>query len=192
MTCGSAPTPTARSEALFVSAVGVAPEQFSPEFEPFDQHARGGPDFSCFLISRACHHRFQFDEGFVPAFCEDLDYHRRLMLAGEGHRIFSVNLPYLHYGSATLKAMEPGARATVEEKIERQSRAYYQRKWGGPVNAERFVRPFCQTEDRDVSTPALQTMVQADREYELPRVDPWWFEDQGTRQEEANRAPSAS
>jgi len=174
---------------LFVSAVGVAPEQFDPA-APLqmaiingDGEAcaleKGGPDFSCFLISRACHDRFQFDEGFVPAFCEDLDYHRRLMLAGEGHRIFSVNLPYLHYGSATLKTVEPDQRARIERAIEQQSRAYYQRKWGGPVNAETFVLPFHQAEDRDISTPALQRMIQEDRAYELPRVDPRWLEGEG-------------
>jgi hypothetical protein len=177
------------TQALFVSAVGVMPEQFDraaglilcddPDAE-HPQLAKGGPDFSCFLIARECHDRFAFDERFIPAFCEDLDYHRRLLLAGEGARIFSVNLPYLHYGSATLKALSN--RAQVERAIEAGSRAYYAKKWGGPVNAERFVLPFHQTEDRDVSTPALQAMVREDRAHELPRVDPLWLGAQGNYQ----------
>ena len=99
------------TDALFVSAVGVREEQFDPTeglIFPDDpdadqpQLSKGGPDFSCFLISRACHDRFRFDEAFIPAYCEDLDTHRRLLLAGEGHRIFSVNLPYVHYAAGTL------------------------------------------------------------------------------------------
>lgn len=190
-----------RTGALFVSAVGVTAEQFEAAqggdqgtvwedvttpvlnnvgIVPLEQ--RGGPDFSCFLISRACHERFQFDENFVPAFCEDLDYHRRLMLAGEGQRIFSVNLPYLHYASATLKTLPEQEAARVRQQIETVSRAYYARKWGGPVNGETFVLPFRQTEDRDVSTPALQKMIREDRAHELPRVDPVWLGQQGNHQ----------
>jgi hypothetical protein len=141
---------------LFVSCVGVTAEQFEgrpePLFSPpegetipqldaaYDTLTKGGPDFSCFLISRACHARFRFDEHFTPAFCEDLDYHRTLMLAGESARIFSVNLPYLHYGSATLKTVAD--RAPIDRAIEAGSRAYYTQKWGGPVNAETFFTPF--------------------------------------------------
>ena len=173
-----------QTDALFVSAVGVTGEQFRQT--SIDERdlgdvlsSRGGPDFSCFLISRECHEQFRFDEGFTPAFCEDLDYHRRLLLAGEGARIFSVNLPYLHYGSATRQTLDAPVRMKLDRAIEAGSRAYYVRKWGGPVNQERFVLPFHQTEDRDVTTPALQAMVQEDRAHELPRVDPVWFGGQG-------------
>ncbi len=129
--------------------------------------SKGGPDFSCFLISRACHWKYAFDENFVPAFCEDLDYHRRLMLAGDGHKIFSVNVPYLHYASQTLKTSTPEARAAIERRIG-QSRAYYERKWGGPVNAEIFWAPFGrEPEDRlppcGPTTPELQAYIQGTR-----------------------------
>lgn len=177
-------------KALFVSCVGVTAEQFDPQAEQdanvwataCEQGAleKGGPDFSCFLISADCHARFRFDEAFVPAYCEDLDYHRRLLLAGEGARIFSINLPFLHYGAGTLKAVDPIVRTQIEGGIARGSRAYYARKWGGPVNEETFVLPFHQTENRDVSTPALQRMVQEDRAHELPRVDPVWLGGMGS------------
>lgn len=153
-------------DALFVSAVGVTPQQFDAGYDPylvsFPVTTKGGPDFSCFLISRACHARFPFDENFTPAFCEDLDYHRRLLLAGEGARIFSVNLPYLHYGSATIRSVEAPARMKIERAIERGSRAYYRRKWGGDVNTECYTVPFDLESSRpDVTTPALQERVQA-------------------------------
>lgn len=142
------------SDNLFVSATGVTPEDYgrNPE-EPMYWYDyakrqvtdRGGPDFSCFLIARACHQRFRFDEAFIPCFAEDLDYHRRLMLAGEGQRIFSVNLPYLHLASQTLRRLEaeqPQEAARIHRQIETHSRAYYAKKWGGPVNAETFFSPF--------------------------------------------------
>lgn len=166
-----------REQALFVTAVGVTAEQFSYEttydyYSFWDAHSdkenagfllhRGGPDFSCFLISRACHEKYQFDEAIVPCFSEDLDYHRRLMLGGDGDRIFSINLPYLHIGggSQTLKSMSPEARAARERQID-GARAYYTRKWGGGVNQERWTIPFEPMSDQaGVTTPDLQRAIQ--------------------------------
>ena len=151
------------TQAWFVSGVGTAPAQFDAEaILSYDgasllQDHRGGPDFSCFLIAKGCHQQYPFDEGFVPAFCEDLDYHRRLMLDGHRDKIFGVNLPFLHYGSQTLKTMEPEKRAKKEQQISVGSRAHYHAKWGGDVNQERYTRPFDPTSDQDhVTTPELQ------------------------------------
>lgn len=164
------------THALFVSAVGVTAEQFNPEeglIFPIDPDAdepkldKGGPDFSCYLMSKECHDRFRFDEAFIPAYCEDLDYHRRLMLAGEGSRIFSVNLPFLHFAAQTLKTVDPNKRLLIEAKIASGSRAHYAKKWGGPVNGETFYTPFgdaAMTEEWAMKsgprTPQLQQWVQ--------------------------------
>jgi GT2 family glycosyltransferase len=174
-----------RTDALFVSAVGVREPDYQPaRIYTADEIARltwaddegcgypvapGGPDFSCFLIAFACHDNYRFDEGFVPAYCEDLDYHRRVLLAGAGHRIFSVNIPYLHYASGTLKAMDPARKAAIEAAITRGSRARYQAKWGGPVNQETLVHPFgaVATAD-DVTTPTLQARLH----WPSPPTDP--------------------
>ena len=119
--------------------------------------ARGGPDFSCFLITKDCHTQFPFDEGFQPAYCEDLDYHRRLMLAGRGDRIFSVPVPYFHYASGTLKSLPEAARQQLGAQIGVGSRAYYARKWGGPPNQEAYALPFDPASARaGVTTPDLQ------------------------------------
>lgn len=132
-----------RLSALFVTAVGVTAEQYNAlgalRFDEEGDH--GGPDFSCYLISRECHQQYRFDEAFIPAFCEDLDFHRRLMLAGDGDKIFSVNLPYLHLASQTLKQVDSVKRQAIEKRINEQSRAYYAKKWGGPVNQETFYAP---------------------------------------------------
>lgn len=137
-----------QTNALFVSAVGVHEEsQLGFGLDLTDIAAqRGGPDFSCFLISKEGHEKYRFDEHFVPAFCEDLDAHRRYMLGGDGHKIFSVNLPYLHLGSQTLKTVDPNQKRRIERSIEQGSRAYYLKKWGGPVNEETFYYPFNDTE----------------------------------------------
>jgi hypothetical protein len=153
-----------QQDALFVSAVGVTTDQFDMDVvHPSTQcSAHGGPDFSCFLISREGHEKYPFDENFIPAFCEDLDSHRRYMLGGDGQRIFSVNVPYLHYASQTLKTSTPEKRAAIEARIA-GSREYYARKWGGPVNEETYWTPFHQPgewwtfpENMVPTTPALQ------------------------------------
>lgn len=149
------------TDALFVSAVAVAPEQFLPELPPLNTESRGGPDFSCFLISRACHEMIAFDEQHIPAYAEDLTYHRELLLAGEGHRIFSLNIPYLHVGggSGTLKAMDPKDRAALSRRID-GSRAYFAIAWGGPPNHERYaIKGDPSSEQDGVTTPELQRIA---------------------------------
>lgn len=57
-------------EALFVSGVGVTAEEFAAASEPgWTFPGKGGPDFSCFLITKEGHQKYPFDEGFIPAFC---------------------------------------------------------------------------------------------------------------------------
>lgn len=156
-------------EALFVSAVGVTAEQFAAidgRDLQINAGARGGPDFSCFLISKECHDRYRFDEGCVPAYLEDLSYHRDLLLAGEGHRIFSINLPYLHYASGTLKAVDPKERQRIETSIAQGSRSYYRRVWGGDANQETFMRkgdPSSAVTGGMATTPYLQAHPPAPR-----------------------------
>lgn len=160
--------------ALFVSAVGVRPEQFTAFAKLTQPHdvaevvwdvpgeclTRGGPDFSCFLLHISGHEKYPFDEGFTPAYCEDLDAHRRYILGGDGDRIFSVNLPFAHHASATLNA-DPSKAEEWGRKIA-VSRARYARKWGGPVNGERFTIPFDAETDQDgVTTPELFEHVRA-------------------------------
>lgn len=127
--------------ALFVSAVGVTEEQFDPAIEHVFETGpagRGGPDFSCFLISRDCHESFPFDPQFH--YFGDNDYHRRLKLLGMGDGIFSVNLPYLHFGSRTIRR-SPEAEAAYHQVFEAQ-RERYLAKWGGLPEAETFETPY--------------------------------------------------
>ena len=171
-------TVRARTAADFVTAVAVTAEQFATTGDLWaavgepcrpEQYPRGGPDFSCFLISRAGHEKYRFDEGFIPAFCEDLDMHRRYLLGGDGDKIFSVNLPYRHLASNTLKTIDAGRAAMIRQQIEQVSRQHYLRKWGGPVNQETYWQPWQPEAERPPrwdgverpTTPALQATVQA-------------------------------
>jgi hypothetical protein len=168
-------------ENLFVTAVGVTEEQFNARPDPlfteppddtipgiqkhYDNLPKGGPDFSCYMISRVCHEKYRFDEAFIPAYCEDLDFHRRLMLGGDGSKIFSVNLPYLHFAAGTLKTIDSKKKVVIEARIVSGSRAYYEKKWGGPVNQETFQVPFGEDgftfTDGSKTTPALQEAERA-------------------------------
>lgn len=146
------------SGAWFVSAVSVTEAQFDPTIDlraargqaspsredgvrPEGWHY-GGPDFSCFVISRECHKWFQFDEGFIPAYHEDNDFHRRLKLAGFGEKIFGLNVPFLHYGSGTLKA-NPRMQESWPARFGK-CQQYYIEKWGGLPGSETFQVPFNQ------------------------------------------------
>jgi len=130
--------------ALFVSAIGVTWEQWEGWDGACDYGSKGGPDFSCYLVSKECHERFPFDEEFVPCYAEDLSQRRMVLLAGEGHRQFSINLPFWHRdgGSGTIKSWDPERRAQFNRAVEAGSRAYYQRLWGGRENQECWNFPF--------------------------------------------------
>lgn len=158
------------TDALFVSATGVTGAQYrawlTDGATPTGQslalpgHPLPGPDFSCYLITKACHEQYPFDEGYTPAYCEDLDYHRRLMLGGDGARIFGTGLPFLHVGSGTLSSMSPEARAKWERRIEQGSRAHHFAKWYGGANQERLTVPFDMSTEQDgVATHELFARV---------------------------------
>lgn len=171
--------------ALFVSAVGVTPEQFDPSIkyhgfvgdrtdegtivaEPEEKSIeidqRGGPDFSCFLISKAGHEKYPFDEAYIPAYGEDIDMHRRYLLGGDGERIFSINLPFQHERSGTLRNLSDAQRTALERRLG-ASREYHALKWGGQPGAERFTIPFTPESAQDgVTTSDLQAKVLAPQE----------------------------
>jgi hypothetical protein len=150
--------------ALFVSAVGVKEPQYREWLtrDPLpivEMDKRGGPDYSFFLVSKEGHQRYPFNENFRPAFFEDLTNHREYMLRGDGQRIFSINIPYLHHASATIKQYTPEERQKFNRAYA-AGKAYYRELWGGDVNEERFVSPFGQHEPAGgatyTTTPDLQ------------------------------------
>lgn len=150
-----------RLGGLFVSATGVTPEQYDTYRLADAGYERlgsfmPGPDFSCYLITRECHEKYPFDESYIPGYCEDLDYHRRLMLGGDGQRIFGTGLPFAHLGSGTLNDMTAEKRLAWEARITQGSRAHHRAKWGGEANQEIYQIPFDETSRaQGVTTAAL-------------------------------------
>lgn len=117
------------AKALFTSAVGVRDMSWiEPPSDNIDALLanKGGPDYSCFLITKECHRRYRFDDRFT--YFGDNDHHHRLKIAGAGSRIFSVNVPYYHKGSQTLEQSED-VRAEVAEQFEKH-REIFKLKWG--------------------------------------------------------------
>jgi hypothetical protein len=111
----------------------------------------GGPDFSCFLLTKRGHHEYRFDERFQPAYHEDGDYHRRMWLGGHGERIAGAAIPYLHYGSATIKRTPEAAAAFGGPFSQCQQR--YIDKWGGVPHHERKITPDSSEDLDGVGTP---------------------------------------
>lgn len=111
----------------------------------------GGPDFSCYRITKDCHAKYRFDERFQPAYHEDGDFHRRMWLGGDGGKIAGVTLPYLHYGSRTINR-SPEAGAAFAPQFA-NCRAKYVAKWGGEPHHERRIVPDSQEDLDGVGTP---------------------------------------
>lgn len=101
------------------------PHEFS-----YPSGAESGNSFSLFKIDvNMWLDVGKFDVNFYPAYFEDNDYHRRMLL--KGYDIYSVpQAQYHHEGSGTLRAM------SVEEQQKRaiafrRCQAYFKFKWGG-------------------------------------------------------------
>jgi len=100
--------------------------------------------FHCTVIGRATVERIgRFDENFYPAYFEDNDYWRRMILAGitgceDAWLPRFAPLPGMHCvgsGMAVQGGFVPMADPT-------SSRDYFIRKWGGPPACEVFRFPF--------------------------------------------------
>lgn len=97
------------------------------------------PDFACFMIRQNFIDEIgRFDENFYPAYFEDNDTHRRILLAGK--KAYNVsNAAFYHYGSKTQNATSSPACHPIQFNM---NQAYYCNKWGGMPESEIYDRPF--------------------------------------------------
>lgn len=96
------------------------------------------PDFSCFCVDRRLFEQVgKFDESFVPAYFEDNDMHRRIVLAGFNGYSYA---PYFHYGSSTV-GFDKAREREVANRFPDLER-YYKAKWGGGPGHETFTMAF--------------------------------------------------
>lgn len=80
----------------------------------------------------------RWDTNF-PQYFSDIDYYRRLNLAGYEHIL--TNLPVTHHvGSITINS-DPGRKLNTTVTFPLYQR-YYEMKWGGPPGQEKFTTPF--------------------------------------------------
>lgn len=79
-----------------------------------------------------------FDENYVPAYCEDIDYDYRCQLLGV--HIENLKVDVEHFGSATLKGSVHYQRENGRSYP--ANRQYYEAKWGGFVGHESYTTPF--------------------------------------------------
>ncbi len=127
---------------LFVTCVGkrdpacVEP----PIIAPDPASKRPHPDFSCYLIRRECFDRVgEFDENFKRGFLEDGDMHVRLHKAGI--RAECLELPFYHYGSATVKNCDNKERRAIQKQAD-LNRKYFAEKWGFEMASEQYYKFF--------------------------------------------------
>lgn len=81
-----------------------------------------------------------FDQNFFPAYYEDVDYAHRLSRSGlRTHLVTGTNVR--HAGSANLKE-NAALKAQTHAVTFPRNRAYYIRKWGGDIDAEKYRQPF--------------------------------------------------
>lgn len=101
--------------ADFVTGVGTSTDiacQGVRDAADLESTENNHPDFSCFMIRKTVTDRVGwFDEDYYPAFYEDNDYHVRMHRAGI--RAVSVDVPFLHHGSQTIKQAEPGEQKLI-------------------------------------------------------------------------------
>lgn len=115
-------------------------ENISVNFFPPEDYLHPSPDFSCFLINEETWVNIgMFDENFKPAYFEDNDYHRRILLADK-KALRATNIPFYHYGSQTQNkdVFNPAVPSILFEL----NRAYYFRKWGGFPGGETYSYPY--------------------------------------------------
>lgn len=105
------------------------------EVDGFDEH----PDFSLFAVkTRSFVNKFGFfDENFSPAYFEDNDMARRVLVSGGSYGRM-LNAGMYHVGSVTQNMDGPVVTSSMFET----NRDYYIRKWGGQPMEEKFTYPF--------------------------------------------------
>lgn len=101
----------------------------------------GGIDFCCFAvdIDQIFHRCGTFDENFHPAYFEDNDMHRRMILAGV-ECLIDTNAVVTHHGSQT--QYFDRNNPVVPPHMFEDNRRYFIEKWGGSPGQETHSTPF--------------------------------------------------
>lgn len=130
-------------EVIMMTAVNVAGSCPTPEtifdFARQESNLAEHPDFSCFMVRPDFQEKIgTFDENIWPAYFEDNDTHRRIILSGY-KALCTSGAAYYHHGSKTIQNLP--ADNVVNENFARNE-AYFTQKWGGGPGHEQYDHPF--------------------------------------------------
>jgi GT2 family glycosyltransferase len=96
-------------------------------------------NYACFMVDEKLFNKVgKFDEGFKPAYCEDLDMQLRIEKKGLKHYCFA-DCKYSHYENVSLKHHK-GIKITGSEEG-RPSTVYMKKKWG-TLRGKPYDTPF--------------------------------------------------
>lgn len=96
--------------------------------------------FSSFLISEELYNKVgEFDEGFTPAYYEDVDYLRRCHIEGYTPQRILSSIFY-HITQGTVK-YGSNTKTSYNQSL-MMNRDFYISKWGGDIGAEKYTIPF--------------------------------------------------
>lgn len=126
-----------RDGGQFVTAVGV--NEIEGIQGEFIKAVRPNPDFSCFMIRRACWEKIgPFDESMV-LYGSDCDYHLRMF----DHKIaaYTIGMPFYHVASGTIKTANPADAAAIRAQADRD-RDIFEVKWGFKIGSPEYYARF--------------------------------------------------
>lgn len=126
---------------LFVTAVGTSDRaKIAPPYAPPMAAKRPNPDYSAYMIRRKCWDAVgRFDEGCEIAFCEDSLHH--IKMHRMGIRAECIDLPFWHFGSATIKHSSAEEAQSISEAAQR-NREYFHSKYGCYPGTKEYERLF--------------------------------------------------
>jgi glycosyltransferase involved in cell wall biosynthesis len=121
----------------FVTGVGVGTMEQLAICEPASRSPH--PTFSCFLIRAEVWHRVgKFDERYW-AFASDCDYHLRMDRMNIDS--YSINLPFYHEGSGTMKHMSNDDRDLLQKRAD-ADREEFIRQHGFAIASPEYEQAF--------------------------------------------------
>lgn len=104
--------------------------------DSFDEH----PHFSCFMVNKNLFEKVgKFDEQFEPAYNEDNDMHRRILLS-DNKALKTATAKFYHYGSRTIKS--DAQLESQNHYTHAMNNRRYVAKWGGLPGSEIFKTPY--------------------------------------------------
>ena len=125
----------------FATAVGV--ETLEQMNEAFVRSDREHPDFSCFLIRRECWEKVgPFDERYKGGYAEDAAYHATAFR--KGVPLTCIGIPFLHYGSGTIKSANPAEAQQIREQADR-NRELFRSEFGCVPGTPEYERLFSES-----------------------------------------------